>query len=76
MKSLRIRSYSGPYLVSECRKIRTRIAPNTDTLNAVVALSNKQLLVSISQISSEILECKAVLAKQYLICEYPSDSAF
>ena len=52
IKSVHIRSYSGPYLPafgldtesyrvsfriqSECRKIRTRITPNTDTFQTVV----------------------------------------
>ena len=52
VKSLRIRSYSDPHfptfgldmernsvslrIQSECRKIRTRITPNTDTFYAVV----------------------------------------
>ena len=43
VKSVRIRSYSGPYfpafglnIQSECGKIRTRIIPNTDTLYAVL----------------------------------------
>ena len=51
VKSVRIRSYSGPYfpafelnterygvslrIQSECEKIRTRITPNTDTFHAV-----------------------------------------
>ena len=40
VKSVRIRSYSGPYGVSlriqsECGKTRTRITPNTDTFHAV-----------------------------------------
>ena len=51
VKSVRIRSYSGPYfpafglnteryrlslrIQSECGKIRTRITPNTDTFHAV-----------------------------------------
>ena len=51
MKSVRIRSYSGPYfpafglntkrysvsvrIQSECGKIQTRITPNTDTFCAV-----------------------------------------
>ena len=51
VKSVRIRSYSGPYfsafrlntesygvslrIQSECGKIRTRITPNTDTFYAV-----------------------------------------
>ena len=51
VKSIRIWSYSGPYLPafgldtarygvslriqSECRKIRARITPNTDTFHAV-----------------------------------------
>ena len=54
VKSVRIRSYSGPYfpafgliterygvclrIQSKCGKIRTRITPNTDTLNAVLVL--------------------------------------
>ena len=52
VKSVRIRSYSGPYfpafelnterysvslrIQSECCKIRTRITPNTDTFHALV----------------------------------------
>ena len=52
LKSVRIRSYSGPYfpafglnterysvslrIQSECGKIRTRITPNTDTFHAVL----------------------------------------
>ena len=52
VKSVRIRSYSGPYFPAfglkmerygvsrrsqfECGKIRTRITPNTDTLHAVI----------------------------------------
>ena len=52
VKSVRIRSYSGPYfpvfglskerygvslrIQSECRKMRTRITPNTDTFHAVL----------------------------------------
>ena len=51
VKSVRIRSYSGPHFLafglnteryeaslriqSECRKMRTRITPNTDTFHAV-----------------------------------------
>ena len=51
VKSVRIRSYSGPYfpalglnaeryevslrIQSECRKIQTRITPNTDTFHTV-----------------------------------------
>ena len=51
MKSVRIRSYSGPYfpvfgmnterygvslrIQFECRKMRTRTTPNTNTFNAV-----------------------------------------
>ena len=54
MKSVRIRSYSGPYfpafglnterysvslhIQSKCGKIRTRITPNTDTFYAVINL--------------------------------------
>ena len=54
MKSVRIWSYSAPYfpafglnaeryevslrIHSECRKIRTRITPNTDTFHAVIVL--------------------------------------
>ena len=50
VKSVRIESYSGPHfpafglnterfrIQSECGKLRTRIAPNTDTLWAVVLL--------------------------------------
>ena len=52
VKSVRIRSYSGPHFLafglnteryeaslriqSECRKMRTRITPNTDTFRAVL----------------------------------------
>ena len=55
IKIVRIRSYSGPYfpafelnaeiygasfrLQSKCRKIRTRITPNTDTFYAVYSIS-------------------------------------
>ena len=44
VKSVRIRSYSGPHfpafglnsrIQSECGKIRNRITPNTDTFHAV-----------------------------------------
>ena len=58
-KSVRIRSYSGPYfhafglnteryelslrIPSECEKIRTRITPNTDTFHAVQAFENSFL---------------------------------
>ena len=42
VKSVRIRSYSGPYLSlriqSECGKIRTRITSNTDTFRAASSL--------------------------------------
>ena len=45
VKSVRIRSYSGPHfpvfgldirIQSECWKMRTRITPNTDTFHAVI----------------------------------------
>ena len=54
VKSVRIRSYSGPYfptfglnmerfrvflcIQSECEKMRTRITPNTDTFYAVLGV--------------------------------------
>ena len=57
MKSVRIRSYSGPYFLafaldkerygvslriqSECGKIRTRLTPNTDTLYTMIARLEK-----------------------------------
>ena len=45
VKSVRIRSYSGPHfsvfglnfrIQSECWKMRTRITPNMDTFHAVI----------------------------------------
>ena len=55
VKSVRIRSFSGPYFLafrlntekyavslgiqSECQKIRTRKTPNTDTFHAVLGLA-------------------------------------
>ena len=57
MKSVRIRSYSGPYFLafaldkerygvslriqSECGKIRTRLTPNSDTLYTMIARLEK-----------------------------------
>ena len=57
VKSVRIRSYSGPYfpafrlnaerygvsirIQSECGKIRTRIIPNTDTFHTVGLASER-----------------------------------
>ena len=63
VKSERIRSYSGPHfpafglnterygvslrIQSECRKMRTRINPNTDTCQAVSLLTHLLLLKTI-----------------------------
>ena len=60
LKSVRIRSYSGPYfsafgvnmerygaflhIQSECGKIRTRITPNTDTFHLVEDIKKTTLL--------------------------------
>ena len=50
VKSVRIRSFSGPYfpafglhsrIQSECGKIRTRKTTNTDTFHAVLDLGSK-----------------------------------
>ena len=46
INSVRIRSYSGPYLPAfglisiqfECGKIRTRVTPNTDTFHAILRM--------------------------------------
>ena len=62
VKSVRIRSFSGPYfpafglntkrysvslrIQSECTKIRTRKTPNTDTFYAVNRLCQRNLLIS------------------------------
>ena len=61
IKSVRIRSYSGPHfptfgldrdkcsvslrIQSECRKMRTRITPNTDTFHAVPLSIESTLLL-------------------------------
>ena len=65
MKSVRIRSYSGPHfpafelnterygvslrIQSECGKIRTRITPNTDSFNVV-----GYIFVFLSELSESI----------------------
>ena len=65
MKSVRIRSYSGPHfpafelnterygvslrIQSECGKIRTRITPNTDSFNLV-----GYIFVFLSELSESI----------------------
>ena len=62
MKSVRIRSYSGPYIPvfglnaerysvslriqSEWGKIRTRITRNTDTFQAVIPIDNNSIEVN------------------------------
>ena len=49
VKSVRIRSYSGPYLAafrlniqSECRKIGTRITPNMDTFHVMIIFQKRR----------------------------------
>ena len=76
VKSFRTRSYSGPYFAafglnterygvslciqSECGKILTRIAPNTNTFHAVVMTLHlplvKLLEVFLSQVEKELFE--------------------
>ena len=62
VKSVHIRSYSGPYfpafglnteryevslrIQSKCRKIRTRITPNTDTFHAAHNVANLQNIIT------------------------------
>ena len=73
VKSLRIRSYSGPYfptfrlhtkryfaslrIQSKCGKIRTRITPNTDIFYAVCSSNHLFFLVNFSYNNIVILDC-------------------
>ena len=57
VKSVYIRSYSGPHfpslrIRSECGKMRTRITPNTDTFHAVnvLCLKNQMLILLVAKL--------------------------
>ena len=70
VKSVRIRSYSGPYIPafglsiqSECGKIRTRITPNTDTFYAVCICCGKYLYKSIDVIWKNWMHALSFVSK-------------
>ena len=83
MKSVRIRSYSGPYfptfglnterysvsllIHSECGKIRNRINLNTDTFHAVLCFTKVCEMGGIFDKNSFILETKLNVLKNFLL---------
>ena len=73
LKSVRIRTYFGPYfpafglhtgryfvslgIQSECRKMRTKITPNTGTFHVVVVFSLSVIRVRKSHLQFAFCEC-------------------
>ena len=75
MKSVRIRSYSGPYfpvfrlnIQSECGKIRIRITPNMDTFYAVIIIhigTNDTTCKNKDDIDEELKSLKYLISRQH-----------